>query len=219
MAAALSVAVLLVAGGLMASNMGFKLNYLLEAQDGGVTSASGTNTLALPYNQQTSLTSSADLFGDINATVASSVISISKLIRSTDTLLIYDGTSPATDFGLSAGEGYYVQVGLDVPYIAVGSHAPGLVVQLDAQGDNDSSSGTNFFSFPYHGVAASAADLTNEINGFVPSSVISVSRLLRNTDTLQIYDGTNPATDFSLNPGTAYLIQVASSVPYVPAHY
>jgi hypothetical protein len=92
------------------------------------------------------------------------------------------------------------------------------VIQLDAQGAS-SASGTNFFAFPYHGVAASASDLTVEINGFVPSAVLSVSRLLRPTDTLETYDGTSPATDFSLNPGTAYLVQVQSDVPYVPAHY
>ena len=88
LAAALGVAVILVASGLMASNMGFKLNYLLEADDAGVTSATGTNTLALPYNQQTSLTSAANVFADINLTVTGAATSISRLIRSTDTVTV-----------------------------------------------------------------------------------------------------------------------------------
>jgi hypothetical protein len=203
----------------MASNMGFKLNFLLEGPDGGVTSNSGSNTLALPYNQQTSLTDAATLRLDINATVAASVISISKLVRSSDTLLSYAGANPNNNFNLASGEAYFVQVNADVPYISVGSHAPGLVIQLDASGDNGSASGTNFFSFPYHGIATDAASLRAEVNSFVPASVISISQLLRPLHTLQTYAGANPNNNFALVPGKGYILQVNTSVPYVPGHF
>ena len=47
-----ALAALIMAGGLVASNMGFKLAYELVAGDAGVTSASGQNSLGLPYNRQ-----------------------------------------------------------------------------------------------------------------------------------------------------------------------
>ena len=48
---AVAAAALLVAGGLFASNMGFKLNYVMDGPaDNG--SASGTQALALPFNQR-----------------------------------------------------------------------------------------------------------------------------------------------------------------------
>ena len=45
--AALGLAAVLVAGGLVASNMGFKVNHLMDGP-GGNGSATGTNGLALP---------------------------------------------------------------------------------------------------------------------------------------------------------------------------
>jgi hypothetical protein len=203
----------------MASNMGFKLNYLLQKQDAGVSN-SGQNTLALPYNQQTSLVDASDLFADINATVANSAVSVSKLVRALDTLDTYDGSSPLEDFALVSGEGLKIQVqNSDVPYIAVGSHKPGLVIGLVAKADNISATGQNYFAFPYHGTAATAADLTGEIEGFVAGSVVSISKVVRALDTLDTYDGGSPLEDFSLNPGTMYIIQVTTDVPYVPQHY
>jgi hypothetical protein len=50
----LALAVLVAAGGLYASNMAFKLNYTLRAQAPGL-SLNGSNTVALPFNQQTNL--------------------------------------------------------------------------------------------------------------------------------------------------------------------
>ena len=61
----------LVAGGLFASNMGFKLNYLLNGPAVGV-SASGTAPVGLPYHQQTNIILASDLINDIN-TVAGGV--------------------------------------------------------------------------------------------------------------------------------------------------
>ena len=77
------LAVLLIAGGLMASNMGFKLNYALDGQ-GTNGSANGNNTLALPFNQQTNIVNAFDLVTDIGGFVT--VQSISRFDRTTDGL-------------------------------------------------------------------------------------------------------------------------------------
>jgi hypothetical protein len=206
---AIGLSVMLIAGGLFASNMGFKLNYPLDTT-GTNGSATGTNTLALPFNQQTSLTMASDLNTDIGA---SNVISISKFLRSSDGLFTYpvDG-----DFALVPGEGYRVQVSSNVDYIVVGSHNPSLPIGLDTTGTNGSATGTNDYAWPYHGTSTTAADLKDEIELATPGSVISISKFLRSSDGLFTYpvDG-----DFSLVPGASYRIQVSSNVSFIPSHY
>jgi hypothetical protein len=214
--------------------MGFKLAYLLDQLTPGI--GTGQNTLAIPYNAQTSLANVADLFLDINDTTAPGctigvncpVFSISRLVRSNDTLQTY-GTGAAA-FPLVPGEGLLVALAQfgNVPYVVVGSHAPGLVI--DIQGPNPPlQSGQNFFAYPYHGVAATASDLENEIEllGGTPltlppvGAVNSISRLVRSDDTLDSYVST--LSDFALEPGRFYYIGMAANAPsniaYVPAHY
>jgi hypothetical protein len=206
---AIGMSVMLIAGGLFASNMGFKLNYPLDTT-GSNSSATGTNTLALPFNQQTSLAMASDLNTDIGA---SNVISIAKFLRSSDGLFAYptDG-----DFALVPGEGYRVQVSSNVDYIVVGSHNPSLSVALDTTGTNGSATGTNDYAWPYHSTATTAADLKSEIELTAAGSVISIAKFLRNSDGLFAYptDG-----DFPLVPGASYRIQVSSNVSFIPSHY
>ena len=58
------VVAVVAAGGLFASNMGFKLNYsLLDSSDAG--SNSGTSILALPFNRQTGVDMASQLQTDI----------------------------------------------------------------------------------------------------------------------------------------------------------
>ena len=104
---AVGLAVLLVAGGLFASNMGFKLNYVLDSQ-GSNGSGSGTNTVALPYNQQTSLVDASDILDDIGGIAI--VKSVSKFIRTDDSLQGYTGASELTNFTLTPGESYRIQI-------------------------------------------------------------------------------------------------------------
>jgi hypothetical protein len=217
---AVAAVAMLVAGGLFASNMGFKLNYPIETV-GTNGSASGTNTIALPYNQQTNLVMASDLRADINATAGSSVVvSISKLLKSSDSLLAYTGASSATDFALVPGEGYIIQAGGDVNYIIVGSHDPGLAVNLDTVGTNGSASGTSDFAFPYHGTASLASELRDDINAQAGGdAVVSISKFLRTSDALLAYTGSSFATDFQLEPGKSYRIQVSQNVSYIPSHY
>jgi len=220
---AVGAVALLVAGGLFASNMGFKLNYGLD-NAGTNGSASGTQSLALPYNQQTSLVKASDLRNDVNATVPGSFVQVSRFIKQTDGLLTYAGqaTDVANDFTLTPGEGYRLVVSLPVNYIIVGSHDPGLVINLDAVGTNGSATGTNDFAYPYHSTASTVAQLFDEIKAQGgPGSIVQISRFVRTTDGLQTYAGqpTDVANNYNLTPGESYRIVVATDIAYVPSHY
>jgi hypothetical protein len=208
---AIGMSVLLIAGGLFASNMGFKLNYPLH-QPGTSGSLSGTNTVALPFNQQTSLVMASDLNTDIGA---GSVVSISKFLRGSDGLFTYP--TPDGDFALVPGEGYRVQVSADVDYIVVGSHHPNTIIFLDAPGSNGSVSGTNDYSWPYHSTSTLASELETEMELATPGGVVSISKFLRGSDGLFTYP--IPDGDFALVPGTSYRIQVSSNVSFTPSHY
>ena len=110
---ALGLAAVLVAGGLFASNMGFKLNYTLDGP-GTNGSATGTSSLALPYNQQTNLTNAEDLINDINASAGSSVVAnVARWLKASDGLEVYTGSS-GVNFSLTPGEGYWIKVGSTV---------------------------------------------------------------------------------------------------------
>lgn len=210
----LGLVAVLVAGGLFASNMGFKLNYTLNGPSGG---SSGTTALALPYNQQTNLIDAEDLIDDINAGAGSSVVaSVSRYLNATDGLETYTGLT-GVNFSLAPGEGYLLKTTADTNYIVVGSHDPALSVSLS--GPAGGSSGTTLWSFPYHSTAGNAEDLIGEINTAVGSPVVaSVSRYLSATDGLETYTGLT-GTNFALAPGEGYYVKVNSSASWVPSHY
>jgi hypothetical protein len=215
---AVGVTALLVAGGLFASNMGFKLNYTLS---GTGSSASGTNTLGLPFFRQTGLDDSLQLIQDIEQGNAALVTNVQRFLKASDGYELYDGTTPGTSpFPLAAAEGYFVKMGAtNVNYIVVGSHDPGLTVTLNGTGS--SASGTNFYSYPYHSTAANAEQLIADIEQGNPALVTNVQRFLKASDGYELYDGATPGTTpFPLTPGEAYFIKVgAADVPYVPSHY
>jgi hypothetical protein len=226
--AALGLVAVLVAGGLVASNMGFKLNYAL---DGPTSNASktGTNTISLPYNQQTSIVTAENLIDDIAADAGDignllpTVASVFRQIRTTDSPEIYTGFS-GTNFTITPGEGYAVVISanaspLAVNYIVVGSHDPSLGTVLDGPTDNGSKTGTQLWSYPYHSTAANAEDLINEINA-AGGVVASVFHSLRTSDTPEIYTGFS-GVNFTLVPGEAYSIVMASGggVTFTPSHY
>ena len=217
--AALGLAAVLVAGGLVASNMGFKANYAMDGPLANMSS-SGTQTLALPYNQQTSIVTAEDLINDIEADAmdTSLVASLSRFVRTTDAAETYTGFS-GTNFAITPGDGYKVVITGSVNYIIVGSHNPTLAITFDGPGDNGSASGTQQWSYPYHSTAATAEDLIDEINLAAGTSVVaSVSRFLRTTDGAETYTGFS-GTNFGLTVGEAYKIVVTASVTYVPSHY
>ena len=108
------------AGGLIASNMGFKLNYRLQASAVGI-SASGNNTLALPYFRQQGINDALQLMQDIGPSgTIGATFAVSKLFESTDTIGTYTGRmgSPLSQpFVLQPGEAYFVRMNSTVPYM------------------------------------------------------------------------------------------------------
>lgn len=206
-----ALAVALMAGGLSASNMGFKLNYSLT--NGG---ASGTNTIALPYNAQSGIVMASDLINDMGL---ANVTNMQNFIEATDTLDVYTGRkgSPTPDFSLVAGEGYRVKMASALDYIVVGSHDPSYAISLDAAGAG-SASGTNEVALPYHTTASMASDVINDIG---LANVTNMQNFLNATDTLDVYTGRkgSPTPDFAIVPGASYRIKMASTVSYVPSHY
>jgi hypothetical protein len=202
---AVAVAVLLT-GGLMASNMGFKLNRALLAAGG--SSASGTQLIALPYNRQVGIDTAKDLFVDIGS---SNIQNIQRYNTQTDVFEPY--AFGLADYNLTAGEGLSVKMGSDTNYIIVGSHDPSAVIQLEAAG-GASASGTNLFAPPYHATSAKASQLFVEIG---TTNVQNIQRYNTQTDIYEPYAFGAP--DFNINPGEGYFIKMGTTLAYSPSHY
>ena len=114
---AFAMAALLVAGGLYASNMGFKLNYGLDST-GFNGSATGNNSMALPYNQQASLLNADDLRQDIEAIGGvGSVISLARFTATDDASVTYAGLNILKKFSLVPGEGYSINMSTPVTFV------------------------------------------------------------------------------------------------------
>jgi hypothetical protein len=211
---------MLIAGGLFASNMGFKLNYPLDAS-GTNGSLDGSNSLGLPFNQQTNLHDAEDLIIDINTGAGSSVVAqVCELQKTNNGLSCYTGYS-GTNFALKPTHGYIVQVTTNTPYIVVGSHHPNLWVDYDGPGTNGSLDGTNLYSWPYHSTLTTAKSLIIEINNAAGSSVVAqVCQWDKTNNGKLCYTGYS-GTDFSLLVGEAYFVQVTTDVhsKYKPSHY
>lgn len=213
-----SLAALLIAGGLYASNMAFKLNYTLLGEP-DVNSLNGISTIALPFNQQTNLVNANDLLLDIGGT--SVVGAIIRFERTTNGSTQYTGTA-GTPFPLAPAEAYFVQLKAGVAtrqYIIVGSDDPALVVNFDGAGTNGSLNGTNFYAYPYHSISNDAAELLNELGG--TAVVAAVVRFEKATNGTTQYTGT-AGTPFALVPGEGYFVQLKPGVPslsFIPAHY
>ncbi len=225
---AVALCAILAAGGILASNMGFKLNYPVN-KTGTAGSKSGTNTISLPFFRQTGLNDSFELIKDIEGVSAppfSKVISVSKFLEASDGLQTYTGRmgSPGANFNLTGGEGYRIQMSADVNYIVVGAHDPILPSFLENTGPG-SKSGTNDYAPPYNITAATSFDLIKDIEGVSAppfSKVISVSKFLTTSDGLQTYTGRmgSPGANFTLAPGESYRIQMSVAVPaYIASHY
>lgn len=212
-AAATLLVAALVSGSLVASNMGFKLNYPL--QGAGAGSLDGTNTIALPFNPQSGITTASALKNDITASTGVAVTNVQKLLKANNSFQAYTGARGSVDFPLVAGEGYRVRMVADANYIVVGSHDPSLSVSLTAAGAG-SLDGTNEYAYPYHSTATNASQLRNEIGAGV---VINVQKLLKANNSFQAYTGARGSVDFPLVPGEAYRIRVNTNVAFTPAHY
>lgn len=218
-AMAVVMAVALTGTALVASNMGFKLNYQLLQPSPGVSSNSGTNVLALPDFKQAGMVNAIDLMNDIGF---SSTTNVQKFLTTLDTLTTYTGRKgTAAGFSLDAGQAYYVRMTTSVNYIVVGSDDPALSYTLFHPTGNPgtSNSGTNFYAYNYHQTATDAIGLMNDI-GF--ASVTNIQKFLTLTDTLTTYTGRKgTAAGFALKPGEGYYVRIgaATDIPYTPSHY
>jgi hypothetical protein len=110
-AMAVVTAVTLTGTALVASNMGFKLNYTLS--QAAVPSA--TNTLALPDNRQSGMTNATNLITDIGPASTFGVTRYLKASNSFETYRQIKGF--ANNFPLVPGEAYYVAMNTTVNYL------------------------------------------------------------------------------------------------------
>lgn len=212
-----ALAVALTVGSLVtASNMGFKLNYSLNQTAAGVAKT-GKNTIALPDNRQTGLSTAKNLMDDIGF---ANVAEVQKFLKASDTFQTYTGrkASPGADFSLAAGEGYLVRMNTTVNYIVVGSDDPAVAYGLNATQAGVSKTGKSFFSYNYHQTAGDSKQLMDDI-GF--ANVAEIQKFLKASDTFQTYTGrkASPGANFALVPGEAYIIRMNTTVNYTPSHY
>jgi len=214
----LVLAVALTAGTLVASNMGFKLNYTLNNPTGGVAST-GLNILALPDNRQTGIGTAKQLMDDIGL---ASVDNVQRYIKSSDSYLTYTGRIPnpsANNFNLTAGEAYRVKMRTTANYIVVGSDDPSLSYTFERPTPGVNTAGKNWYAFNYHQTAATAKQLMDDIG---LSSVHEISRFLRSNDSYLTYTGRIPNSslnNFNLTPGEGYRIVMRTTATYAPSHY
>lgn len=220
---ALVAVAVVAAGGLFASNMGFKLNFRLPVTGEAVPSTpgspdadglaqTGTVSLALPYNRQAGIDNAQDLIDDINAS-GGSALNVQRFLEVSDTPETYSGAKGETPFDLVPGEAVFVRVNAGLDYIVVGSHDPSLAVPLETTGAG-SQTGTNFFSVPYHTTAADAQDLIDSIG-----PVLNVQRFYSDTDTVVTYSGAKGETPFGLVSGEGYFVRMSTTTNHVPVHF
>jgi hypothetical protein len=209
-----ALAVVVMAGGLLASNMGFKLNYQLLQQTAG-QSKTGTVTIALPDNRQSTVNTAKNLLDDIGL---ANVSAIQRFVKSSDGLVQYTGRPlGGSDFSLVAGDGYYLKMKTTVNYIIVGSDNPTLGYVLLQTTAGQSKTGTNFYAYNYHQTATTAKALLDDIG---LASVSAIQRFVKSSDGLVQYTG-RPlgGSDFPLVPGEAYYLKMKTTVTYTPSHY
>lgn len=219
-----ALALLLAAGLIQASNMGFKLNRTLQGPTPSGTGKTGNNYLGLPYNQQTNLTNVSQLATDIAAPSAASTViaNIANFLTATDGFQNFNPALPALqNYALVPGTGYIVRLktGIaDRSYIAVGSHNPTLGLTLRGLGDPLTKSGNNYFTPPYHTTNVNASQLSTELGG--SAKVANIARFLAATDGFQNFNPAVPALqNYALQPGVTYVVRMKSTVPITPAHY
>lgn len=217
-AMAVVAAVALTGSALVASNMGFKLNYGLENDSDGTGPRTGQNSLALPDNRQSGLNTSIDLMNDIGF---ASTASVSRYIKATNGFELYTGRkgTPNANFNLASGEAYFVSMSTPVSYIVVGSDDPAITYALTPDTDGTGPiTGQNFFAYNYHQTAATSIALMNDI-GF--ASTASVARYIKASNGYELYTGRkgSPNADFPLVPGEGYFVSMSAAVNYAPSHY
>ncbi len=204
--------VLLACGLVIASNMGFKLVYRFYAPVATPPTNAGENWCAVPYNFP--FTNSQTFFDDIDA-VSGSASQVSRWLRTDDKLQSYTGGKGDPIFPIVAGEAYLVKVSANTDYVIVGSHQPGLGLNLYAPVTSPpTNAGENWLSVPYHCTYNNSEDVYNDI-----PNCSQFSRWLRTDDKLQSYTGGKGDPVFPLAPGEGYLVKVSTDVTWTPSHF
>ena len=172
------------------SNMGFKISIPLTA--------GYSNYVSLPYYN-----SYADATAMFNDITGASVVS-----RWNNATPIWENWTGArgTNFAVTAGEAYVVQVSATTNWIVVGSHNPGLAVTMTVNY-------SNYISVPYHTTATNASTLFTQI----PSASV-ISRWNNATPIWENWTGAR-GTNFALTVGEGYVAQVSATGTWPPAHY
>ena len=234
-AAIVGMAMVALAGGLIASNMGFKLNKTLIVSGQAVsgvgevspfTSLNGTSTVGLPFNRQAGMTTAANLKADIGA----NCVSVSKLLRGSNAAFAYTAArsgAGSVDFPLEEGIGYRARVtgASNLSYIIVGSDDPAYALSLVVAGQavpegGTSLNGTNDIADKYHATAATAGALKAEIG----AQCTAVTKFLASNNSAFSYTGARSgvgSVDFLLVPGESYRVRVtgATNVAYTASQY
>lgn len=172
----------------LGSNMGFKISLALKA--------GYSNYVSLPY--YTSYTNAASLLADIpNST------SVERWDNPSGTFQVWTGRG--TNFQISPGEAYIVNVSTDSTWVVLGSHNPSLALTLTA-------GYSNYISVPYHSTATNAASLLAQI-----PNATAVERWDNPSGTFEVWTGRG--TNFPITPGEGYIVNVSTTTNWVPAHY
>jgi hypothetical protein len=219
-----ALAVVLATGGLIASNMGFKLNYALRG-NGASGYKTSENTLALPFFTQVGMVNAGDLLADIEAGNTSLVTNVQRWEPTGPFRQTYvGGKTFGTNFALNAGEGTYVTMiaAGSKDYIVVGSHNPTTMITLRGNGSGGYKTNENLYAQPYHTTANNAGDLLNEIEAGNTSLITNVQRWEPTGPFRQTYVGGKTfGTNFAIKPGEFTFVTMAtgSSTTFTPAHY
>jgi hypothetical protein len=209
-----TVLLVVLSGTLLASNMGFKLNYNLT-NSGTVQ----TNWVSLPYFYLTAPVTAEMACDDIGGTCATlGNCIVGHWVEATDTDVYWScQTAKGTPFTITAGEAIYVKVNAPEAWTVVGSHDPSLNISMTNTGTVQ----TNWISVPYHTTALNAEDLCDQIGGTCATlGNCIVGHWVETSDT-DVYWSCQTAkgTPFSLTTGEGVYVKVNTPASFIPAHY
>jgi hypothetical protein len=216
---AIAVAVVVVSGGLLASNMGFKLNKRLNGAGAG-GAAVGENHITLPFVPRVNVADADNLLTDIEGGDTSLVNFVQRfdpLTNQRETW--FGGKVGGVLFTIAPCESYFVTmgVGVSLDYTIVGSHDPSIQCTFNGAGVGGWASNENTYGIPYHTTAENAADLL----GTIPD-VAFVQRFDPIADQRETwFGGKIGGTNFSIEPGEGYFVQMngGTTATILPEHF
>ncbi len=213
-----ALAAVLATGGLLASNMGFKINYTLNGA-GANGFVAGENHVAMPFNKQLGMTDAAGFLTDVQNAPCGAA-SVQRFDPTLGFRQTYTGGKIAgTNFALGTCESYFVQMnaGQTCGYIIVGSHDPNAQCTFNGTGVGGFVAGENNYALPYHTTANNAAELLGQL-----PNAASVQRFEGTLGFRQTYTGGKIAgTNFAVTPGEGYFVQMTAgqTATITPDHY